>query len=198
MHLKFFVICVLGLFLLGASAFAAGPVQAQDNTAANKKTTSSAKSTEKSLRKIITGRVASVNVGKKEISVELKGKKYPISIDGSTTIVGGNNQIALENIKAGDIVFISYQKSLNGGRIALNIDNKTFSASSVNKVSSQEKAKVEPKKDVVAPKTEVKTETKKDAVTPKVEVKAESKTEPAPVPAPAPAPAPPQQAKTPN
>src|SRR5271157_3727361 len=82
MHLKFFVICVFGFFLLGASAFAAGPVQAQDNTAANKKTTSSAKSAEKSLRKIITGRVASVNVGKKEIGVELKGKKYPISIDG--------------------------------------------------------------------------------------------------------------------
>lgn len=194
MRLKFFVIYVLGLFLLGASAFAAGPVQAQNNTAANKKSTSSAKSAEKSLRKAITGRVASVNVEKKEISVELKGKKYPISIDESTRIVGGNNQLALENIKAGDIVSISYQKSSDGGRIALNIDNKTFSPSSVKKAFSQEKVKAEPKKDVSAPKMEAKTEPKKDVAAPKTEVKAESKTEPAPVPASAP----PQQAKTPN
>ena len=85
--------------------------------------------------------MASVNVEKKEISVELKGKKYPISIDESTRIVGGNNQLALENIKAGDIVSISYQKSSDGGRIALNIDNKTFSPSSVKKAFSQEKSK---------------------------------------------------------
>jgi hypothetical protein len=192
MRLRYFKICAAGLFLLSASAFAAASVQAPDNSAANKKTTSNAKPAGES-QKIIKGHVAGINVEKKEIRVELKGKEYPISISGSTKIVGGNNQITLDNIKAGDLVSISYQKAPDGRRIALNIDNKTIPVSVDKKAASQEKVIAGPKKDAAAPKAEAKAEPKKDVVAapkaepqknvaadPKAELKTEPKTDPAP------------------
>jgi hypothetical protein len=180
MRLRCFKICAAGLFLLSASAFAAAPIQAPDNSAANKKTTSNAKPARES-QKIIKGHVAGINVEKKEIRVELKGKEYPISIDGSTKIAGGNNQITLDNIKAGDLVSISYQKAPDGRRIALNIDNKTIPVSVDKKAASQEKVIAGPKKDAAAPKAEAKAEPQKNVTAdPKAELKTEPKTDPAP------------------
>lgn len=178
MRLRNFAICVCGLLLIGTSAFAASA----------KKASSSAKSTAQGVEKIIAGPVALVNVEKKEITIERNGKQYPISIEGSTLITGVNNPITLENIKAGDLVSVSYHKSSDGRRVALNIINKSFSAPVAPKPSVQSKA--EPKKEpavekkaaapAVAPKAEIKAEPKKEAAvapatTPKADVKAETK-----------------------
>lgn len=196
MRLRCLVICAWGLFLSGASAFAVKATQAPDNAAVVKKTSSSEKVAVKGLEKIIAGPVASINVGKKEITVERNGKLYPISIDGSTLIVGKNNPIALEKIKAGDLVSISYHKASDGRRIALNINNKSFSAPVTQKSSLQSKA--EPKAEsAVTPKVEVKAEPKKEPVAaPKAEVKVDSKKEPAAVTKTEPAAAPKAEVKT--
>jgi hypothetical protein len=178
MRLRYCAICACGLLLIGTSAFAASA----------KKASSSVKSTAKGVEKIIAGPVALVNVEKKELAVERNGKQYPISIEGSTLITGLNNPIPLESIKAGDLVSVSYHKSPDGRRVALNIINKSFSAPVAPKTSLQSKA--EPKKEpavekkaaapAVAPKAEVKTEPKKEAAvapaaTAKSDVKAETK-----------------------
>lgn len=173
MRLRYLAICAWGFFMFGTSAFAVKVNQAQGNEAAVKKTSSSAKLEVKGMEKIIAGPVASINVGKNQITVERNGKLYPISIDGSTQIVGKNNPIALEKIKAGDLVSISYHKASDGRRIALNINNRSFSAPVTPKQSPQTKA--EPKKEPAATKAEAKAEA---TVTPKVEVKAEPKKEP--------------------
>jgi hypothetical protein len=155
MRLTFLGICVLGFFSFGTLVNAAANTKAPKNAVA-----------EKGLQKIISGPVTMVNVEKKEIAVERNGKQYPISIDGSTQIVSGNNPIALENIKTGDLVTISYQKASDGRRIALNIINKSVSTKEV---------KAEAKKET-ATKAEVKAEAKKETTT-QAEVKAEAKKE---------------------
>jgi hypothetical protein len=165
MRLRNFAICVCGLLLIGTSAFAASA----------KKASSSPKSKAQGVEKIIAGPVALVNVEKKEITIERNGKQYPISIEGSTSIAAGNNPIALENIKTGDMVSVSYQKSSDGKRIALTISNKSSSGTVTPKSSM--KSKAENKKEVVTPKAAA------PAVTPKAEIKAEPKKEAAVAPA---------------
>ena len=151
MRLKRLSICLCGLFLFGTSAFTTAKTTGNATAA---KTPSKAISAEKSTQKIIAGPVTLVNIEKKEIAVERNGRQYPVSIDGSTQIVSGNNPIALENIKTGDLVTISYQKASDGRRIALNIINKSVLTKEV---------KAEAKKES-ATKAEVKAEAKKDSV----------------------------------
>jgi hypothetical protein len=164
MRLRNFTICVCGLLLLGTSAFAASA----------KKASSSPKTTAQGVEKIIAGPVALVNIEKKEIAIERNGKQYPIFIDGSTSITAGNNPIALENIKTGDMVSVSYQKSSDGKRIALTISNKSSSGTVTPKSSMKSKAE---KKEVVMPKAAAAT----PASIPKAEVRAVSKKEAAPI-----------------
>lgn len=173
MRLRCFKLCVVGLFLLSFSVFSAAPVQSPDNGATNKKTTLKAEPG-KSNSRIIEGHVVGINIEKKEISVERNGKDYPISIEGSTQIMCANNPIALDKIKAGDLVLISYQRGQDGHRIALNVDNKTVPVAVGKKAALQEKATGSPAKNAAGPKAEVKGEPKKDVVAqPKVDAKAE-------------------------
>jgi hypothetical protein len=167
MRLKHIVICLGGFFMFGASAFAVTDAQAPDN-AVVKKTSSSAKSSEIGVEKVIAGPIASVNVDKNEIVVERNGKQYSVLIDGSTQIVVGNTPVTLDKLKAGEIVSVSYRRFSDGSRIALTISNKSSSA------HARKKTKAELKKEAMVTKSEAKAE---ESAASKVEVKAEAKKE---------------------
>jgi hypothetical protein len=186
MRLKHFAICFGGLFLLGSSAFVVA--NNAPGAAAVKKTSASAKSAEKGVEKVIAGPVALVNSEKKEIAIERNGKQYPILIDGSTQIMSGTNSIALETIKAGEFVSISYLRFSDGSRIALHIESKSSSAQANKKATAKAEVKAESKKEAAAlkaetkketadSKAEIKAETKKETADSKAEIKAETKKE---------------------
>jgi hypothetical protein len=171
MRLNFLVVCLSFMCYVSFSVMAADNTQT-GTTAANKNQTKSAKSAEKGVEKMIAGMVASVNIEKNEITVQMNSGSYPILIDGSTRIIEGNNQITMDKIKAGDRVSINYLRFSDGSRIALNIDAKSYTGSMADK--SSKKMKAESKKEASAAKAEVNAEQKKDAAA-KAEVNAEQK-----------------------
>jgi hypothetical protein len=169
MRLSRLIICACGLLLFGASAYAAVKTDDAGNAVSAKKSSVNAKSTKKNIEKIIAGPVTSINVEKKEIIVSRSGKRYPVTLDGSTQLQSGNTTVTLDQIKVGDHVSIAYVRSSDGRRTALTIDSKSLSAP--GKTALKE-AKAEAKKTSAAPKTEVK---KEAATAPKAEAKADVK-----------------------